>query len=133
MLNRISKSKTKISPYEIWKNRKPNLSYLRTWGCLDYVIILDYKRNKLPSRAYECVLIGYAFNSKTYRFFDLKDRVIIESNDVEFYEYKFPFKLKNSGGTTPSNASLVRISEPEEVIKIEPMRSIRARTMTGWV
>ena len=63
-----------------------------------YVRILDPKRNKLVSIAYECVFIGYAFNSKTYRFFDLKDRVIIESNDAEFYEYKFPFKLNNSGG-----------------------------------
>ena len=29
VFNRIPKSKTKISPYEIWKNRKP---FLRTWG-----------------------------------------------------------------------------------------------------
>ena len=59
------------------------------------------------------MFIGHAFNNKAYRFFDLKDRVIIESNDAEFYEYKFPFKLNNSGGTTSSNASLVRISEPK--------------------
>ena len=32
------------------------------------------------------------------------------------------------GGTTSSNASLVRISEPEEVIKIEPRISKCART-----
>ena len=93
-----------------------------------YVRIPDSKRNKLASRAYECVFIGYSFNSKAYRFFDLKDHVNIESNDIEFYEYKFPFKLKNSGGTTSSNASLVRMSELEEVIKIEPRSSKHACT-----
>lgn len=34
VLNRVPKSKSKISPYEILKKRQPNLSYLRTWGCL---------------------------------------------------------------------------------------------------
>ena len=30
VLNRVPKSKSKISPYEILKNRQPNLSYFRT-------------------------------------------------------------------------------------------------------
>ena len=64
MLNRIPKSKTKISPYEIWKDRIPNLSNSRTWGCLAYVRITDPKINKLTSRAYECLFLGYAFNIK---------------------------------------------------------------------
>ena len=71
VLNRIPKSKSKTSPYEILKKRQPNLSYLRTWGCLAYVRIPDPKRVKLASRAYECVFIGYAINRKAYRFYDL--------------------------------------------------------------
>ena len=128
MLNRIPKSKTKISLHEKWKNRKPNLSYLRTWGCLTYARIPNPKRNKLASRAYECVFIGHAFNSIAYGFFDLKDHAIIESNDDEFHKYKFPFKLKNNGGTTSSNVSLVRISEPGEVKEIEPRGNKRGCT-----
>ena len=78
VLNRVPKSKSKISPYEIVKKRQPNLYYLRTWGCLAYVRIPDPKRVKLASRAYECVFIGYAANSKEYRFYDLNAKVIIE-------------------------------------------------------
>ena len=78
VLNRVPKSKCKISPYEILKKRQPNLSYLRTWGSLAYVRIPDPKRVKLASRAYECVFIRYAANSKAYRFYDLKAKVIIE-------------------------------------------------------
>ena len=32
--NRITSKKTHVSTYEIWKGRKPNLSYLRVWGLL---------------------------------------------------------------------------------------------------
>ena len=77
VLNRIPKSKSKITLYEVLKDRKPNVSYFRTWGCLAYVRITDPKRSKLASRAYESVFIGYAKLSKAYRFFDSKDRVII--------------------------------------------------------
>ena len=83
--------KNKISPYEILKKRQSNLSYFRTWGCLAYVRIPDPKRVKLTSRAYECVFIGYAISSKVYRFSDLNAKVIIKSNDVDFYENKIPY------------------------------------------
>ena len=65
-----------------------------------YVRKLDRKRSKLASRAYECVFIGYVINSKAYRFYNWKDQVIIESNDVDFFEDKFPFKLRNSRGSS---------------------------------
>ena len=112
VLNRVPNSRTKIFPYELWKNKKPNVSYLRIWGCLAYVRIPDPKRSKLASRAYECVFIGYAINSKAYRFYDLKNHVIIESNDVDFFENKFLFKLRNSGGSTSSDVP--RLVEPNE-------------------
>ena len=128
VLNRIPKSKSKTSPYEILKKRQPNLSYLRTWGCLAYVRIPDPKRVKLASRAYECVFIGYAINSKAYRFYDLNAKVIIESNDADFYENKFPFKLRNSGGTSSSHLPAIsseNLAQPEP--DIEPRRGKRAR------
>ena len=61
--------------------------------CPDY----DPKRNKFAGKAYECVFVGYAENSKAYRFFDLNAHIVIESIDVDFYEHRFPFILKNSG------------------------------------
>lgn len=103
VLDRVPNSKSKISRYDILKKRQPNLSYLRTWVCLAYVRIQDPKRVKIASRAHGCVLIGYATNSKAYRFYDLNYIVIIESNYVEFYEDKFPLKSRNSGATELSH------------------------------
>ncbi|GJU91034.1 retrovirus-related pol polyprotein from transposon TNT 1-94 [Tanacetum coccineum] len=88
----IPKSKSKTSPYEIMKNKHHNLSYFRSWGCLASVRIPGLKRIKLASRAYECLFVGYALNSKAYMFFDLKYHVILESNDADFHEHEYPFK-----------------------------------------
>ncbi|GKD10821.1 retrovirus-related pol polyprotein from transposon TNT 1-94 [Tanacetum coccineum] len=120
---RIPKSKSKTSPFEIMKNKPPNLSYFRSWGCFAYVRIHDPKRIKLASRAYECVFIGYALNSKAYRFFDLKSHVILESNDADFYEHKYPFKSTNSEGASSSNLPLIRVNKNHDDLDSEPIRN----------
>lgn len=33
ILNRIPHKNLEDIPYELWKGRKPNLNYLRVWGC----------------------------------------------------------------------------------------------------
>jgi len=74
------------------------------------------------------VFIGYAINSKVYRFYDLNAKVIIESNDANFYENKFPFKLRNSGGTSSSHLRAIsseNLAQPEP--DIEPRRGKRGR------
>ncbi|KAL0540288.1 hypothetical protein IC582_024522 [Cucumis melo] len=137
VLNRIPQSNSKTSPYEVLKHKTPNLTYLRTWGCLAYVRIPDPKRKKLASRAYECVFIGYAENSKAYRFYDLENKVIIESNDVDFFEDRFLFKSRNSGGlysqtcwgSSSSSLPSIRIQTQDKEVDPEPRRSKRARTV----
>jgi transposase InsO family protein len=132
VLNRVPKSKEMVSPYEKLKKRQPNLSYLRTWGCLAYVRIPDPKRVKLASRAYECAFIGYAANSKAYRFYDLNAKVIIESNDADFYENKFPFKSRNSGGIESSHIPVIRNSESNNEVENELRRSKRVRVAKDY-
>jgi len=84
--------RTKILIKKFLKKRQSNLSYFWSWGCLDYILTLDPKRVELTSRVYECVFIGYAINSETYRFYDLNAKVIIELKDVDFYVNIYPFK-----------------------------------------
>ncbi|GAU49932.1 hypothetical protein TSUD_408340 [Trifolium subterraneum] len=134
----VPKSKRSESAYEILKKRQPNLSYLRTWGCLAYVRKPDPKRVKLASRAYECVFIGYAANSKAYRFYDLNEKVIIESNDADFYENKFPFKSRNSGATEQDNipesshVPVIPNAESNDEVETELRRSKRVRVAKDY-
>ena len=95
--NRIPSKKFKVSPYELWKWRKPNLSYLRVWGCLAFYRVTDPKRIKLGPRNLKSVLVGYAQHSKAYRLLDFESNVIVESRDVEFIKHKFT----NDSNTIP--------------------------------
>ena len=37
ILNRVPTKAVDKTPYEMWNGRKPNLSYLKVWGCDTYV------------------------------------------------------------------------------------------------
>ena len=71
--NRIPHKKTVKTPYELWKGHVPNLKYFKVWGCLAKVIIPEPKKRKLGPKTIDCMFIGYAHNSATYRFLVLKN------------------------------------------------------------
>ena len=78
-----------MSPYKLWKGRKPNLQYFRVWECLAFHRVPDPKGTKVGPRAIKSTFVGYAKNSKAYRLLDLESNVIVESRNVEFLENKF--------------------------------------------
>ena len=45
--NRVLSKKIQSSPYELWNGRKPNLSYLKVWGCIAYFRVSDPKEPSL--------------------------------------------------------------------------------------
>ena len=85
--HRVPPKKIKVSPYELWKGKKPNLDYIKVWGCLAFYRMVE-KRTKLGPRAMKSVFIGYAENSKAYRLLNLSSNTVVESRDVEFIEDK---------------------------------------------
>ncbi|GKA36598.1 zinc finger, CCHC-type containing protein [Tanacetum coccineum] len=53
-----------ITHYELWTKRKPNLNYLRVWGCRAVVRLLDPKLKTLGERGIEFIFVGYVEHSK---------------------------------------------------------------------
>ncbi|GKB08822.1 retrovirus-related pol polyprotein from transposon TNT 1-94 [Tanacetum coccineum] len=124
--NRITSRVIPMSPYELWNGRKPNLDYLRVWGCLAYYRTPEPKRSKLEARGIKSVFVGYAKNSKAYRLLDENSGVIIKSKDVEFFEDKFSKDVESPRASlipTSTGSSLVKTSTEIN----EPRRSTRAR------
>ena len=66
--NRFPYKKTGKTPYELWKGHAPNLKYLKVWGCLAKVMLLDPKKRKIGSKTYDCMFIGYDSNSVALYF-----------------------------------------------------------------
>ena len=79
--NRIPYKKICRTPYELWKGHAPNLKYLKVWGCLAKVMLLDPKMWKIGSKTVDCMFIGYVSNSAAYRFLGLKSDVL-ECNTI---------------------------------------------------
>nr|KAJ0197577.1 hypothetical protein LSAT_V11C700367030 [Lactuca sativa] len=119
--NRITSRVIPTSPYELWKGRKPNLDYLKMWGCVAYYRTPDPKRIKLGARANKSLFIGYAHNSKAYRLLDTESGVVVESRDVEFFEDSFSRDEEKFNHTKPT-----KILPPPPIVE-EPRRTTRAR------
>ncbi|GKV39169.1 hypothetical protein SLEP1_g46977 [Rubroshorea leprosula] len=76
ILNRIPNKKTNLTSFELWRGYKPNLSYLKAWGCLTYVRLTNPKRPKLGAKAATCVFIGYA--TTTFLNGDLHEEIYMD-------------------------------------------------------
>ncbi|XP_038992978.1 uncharacterized protein LOC120116622, partial [Hibiscus syriacus] len=77
----------KKTPYEIFKNKKPNISYFHPFGCKCFVLN-NGKENlgKFDAKSDEGIFLGYSLNSKAYRVFNKRTLVVEESIHVVFDE-----------------------------------------------
>lgn len=74
------------TPYEAWKGEKPNIGFLRVFGCLAHMKVPKEHIQKLDDRSKKMVYLGKEPGSKAHRLFDpLKGRLSV-SIDVIFEE-----------------------------------------------
>lgn len=78
---------TTMTPYEILKGKKPNMSYFHVFGCTCYIPNdRDYLK-KLDSKSDNGIFLGYSNNSHAYRVYNLRLKTIQESVNVAFNDY----------------------------------------------
>ncbi|GJZ98979.1 retrotransposon protein, putative, ty1-copia subclass [Tanacetum coccineum] len=57
ILNMVPTKKVDKTPYELWYEKVPNLSYLKVWGC--EALVKRDTPEKLQQRFVKCIFIGY--------------------------------------------------------------------------
>ena len=62
------------------------MSYFYTFGSKCYVLKNNLNMGKFDERSEECLFVGYSLNSRAYRVFNLKSRIIEETINVKFIE-----------------------------------------------
>ena len=77
----------KTPPYELFKERKPNIMHLRIFGCKCYVHNNGKDDlGKFDPRSDEAIFLGYSSHSKAYKVFNKRTLCVEESVHVLFDE-----------------------------------------------
>ena len=82
--------KRSTTPYEMLYHRKPDMSYLRVFGCRCWYTLPRNQIDKLDPRAQEAIMIGYARGRRGYKLWDVSAGKVVVSRDVRFDELSKP-------------------------------------------
>ncbi|GJU36331.1 zinc finger, CCHC-type containing protein [Tanacetum coccineum] len=90
ILNKVPSKRSIKTPYELWNQRTPKLDYLRIWGYRAIVRLPESKKRKLGDKGIEYIFLGYAQNSKAYRFIVVEPNDLISVNNIiEYRDARF--------------------------------------------
>ena len=87
VLNRILlRSIIKKTPYELWTNKKPIISYFKVFGFKCFTLNTKDNLWKFDAKSDVGIFLGYSTLSKAFRFFNKRAMIVEESIHVIFDE-----------------------------------------------
>ena len=72
------------TPYELWNNKKPNVSYFKVFGCKCFILNEKDNLGKFDAKSDEGIFLGYSWISKAFHIFNKRTLIIEESIHVVF-------------------------------------------------
>ncbi|KAI3754579.1 hypothetical protein L1987_54366 [Smallanthus sonchifolius] len=75
------------TPYELWFQRIPYIGFLKPFGCPCTILITHGILPKFGAKSDEGYFVGYSSQSKAYRVFNSRTRIVEESANVECREH----------------------------------------------
>ncbi|GJX57450.1 putative ribonuclease H-like domain-containing protein [Tanacetum coccineum] len=85
------------TPYELFHGRTPTLEFMRPFGCPVTILNTKYHLGKFDGKADEGFFIGYSTNSKAFKVFNKRTRIVEENLHVQFSE-----NTSNIAGSGPT-------------------------------
>nr|GEY97786.1 ribonuclease H-like domain-containing protein [Tanacetum cinerariifolium] len=85
------------TPYELLHGRTPSIGFIRPFGCPVTILNTLDPLGKFEGKVDEGFLVGYSVNSKAFRVFNSRTRIVQETLHVNFLENK-----TNIAGTGPT-------------------------------
>lgn len=111
-----------MTPYEAWYGQKPNLGFLKVFGCRAAAHVPDELRTKTDwtSKSSPCIFVGYSETENLYELWDVEKATIIRKRDVVFWEHQMghpllhPTALPHGVSILPSIAGGVVASDDHQ-------------------
>nr|GFA95068.1 hypothetical protein [Tanacetum cinerariifolium] len=89
------------TPYYIINDRKPSVKFFHIFGFVCYIVRDGENLDKMKEKGDECIFVGYSTQSRAYRVFNKRTRVIMESIHVNFDELPQMASDQNSSDPAP--------------------------------
>nr|GEW65289.1 hypothetical protein [Tanacetum cinerariifolium] len=89
------------TPYHIINDRKPSVRFFYIFGSVCYIVKDGENLDKMKEKGDECIFVGYSNQSRAYRVFNKRTRVIMESIHVNFNELPLMASDQNSSDPAP--------------------------------
>nr|GFB99618.1 retrovirus-related Pol polyprotein from transposon TNT 1-94 [Tanacetum cinerariifolium] len=99
----------KKTPYHIINERKPSVRFFYIFGSVCYIVIDGENLDKLKEKGDECIFVGYSTQSRAYRVFNKRTRVIMESIHVNFDELPQMASAHNSSDLAPTCQTMASV------------------------
>jgi hypothetical protein len=94
----------RITLYEKFWDKKPDLRWTRPFGCLAYVLIhKEQRKGKFNAIALLKVHLGASEKHSGYRILMLESKKMKVSCDIRFYEDVYPYRMEPSTNLTCLN------------------------------
>ncbi|GJR03781.1 retrovirus-related pol polyprotein from transposon TNT 1-94 [Tanacetum coccineum] len=74
------------TPYHIINGRKPSVKFFHIFGSLCYIVRDGENLDKMKEKGDACIFVGYSTQSRAYRVFNKRTRIIVETIHVKFDE-----------------------------------------------
>jgi hypothetical protein len=74
------------TPFEVFYNYKPSLSFLKIFGSICFVHVPQIKTDKLDKKAMSGIFGGYSTVSKAYKVYHSQIQKMTIIKDVHFHE-----------------------------------------------
>ncbi|GJR76232.1 retrovirus-related pol polyprotein from transposon TNT 1-94 [Tanacetum coccineum] len=86
--------------YHIINDRKPSIKHLHIFGCTCYLTRDGENLDKMKEKGDPCILVGYSTQSKGYRVYNKRTRLIVKSIHLRFDEIKEMSKTSVANDTS---------------------------------
>ena len=115
------------TPFEMWYEKKPNVTNLKVFGCVAYAHIPETQRQKLDKKSEKLRFIGYSREHKGYRLINEQTKKVIIRRDVVFNETDFGNTIGDGGDLTIIDIDTSSDEEVEQPVQLDQEEVERQR------
>nr|GFA18957.1 hypothetical protein [Tanacetum cinerariifolium] len=110
--------------YHIINDRKPSIKHLHIFGCICYITRDGENSDQMKEKGDLCIRVGYSTQSKGYRVYNKRTRLIVESIHIRCDEIKEMFETFVANDTSGLIPQRQKVSDYDNSDTVPQMQNV---------